>query len=439
MKTKILGIVVLFFILFAFNYSFAGVGNMNFKSFSLKNGSKIKYLHRDNIPLVYISVLIEASPLDEEKPAQAFLTAHMLTHGTKSFSAREIEEKIDFLAISIDKQVKPDYTLITLACTKRHLKEAVELFFDIIKNPIFPEDEIKKEISILANTVKQMENDPSYIANKEFLKILFGSHPYGRPIHGEFESLKEIKREDMIRFYERFYKPDRMIFSFVGDINEIELKSLISSYIENWQGKAEGRKINAPLFEKRQKPFEKLIKRDDLTQSTILLGFEGISRKDPDFYAFSVMNYILGGGGLTSRLAKQVREEQGLAYSIYSTFYPNLLPGAFEIEVKTKSENTSKVIKMIVKELERMKTQGVTDEELKEAKSFLTGSFPLRIDTMKKICEFLLLMDFYELGDDYIDKYPEYIERVTKEDIKRVANKFLKEDSYILVVTGKNL
>lgn len=417
-------------------HSLTEAQEMDFKTIFLNSGAKIKYLYRNTIPIIYLSVLIPASPLDETKPSQAYLTAHLLTHGTKTRTARQIEEEIDFLAISIEKKVTHDYTMLTLSTTKRHLREAIDLFFDILMNPQFPEDELKKEVSILEKSLRQMEEEPSYLAYKHFLKELFGEHPYGRPPEGEPEKLHEIKRQDILDFFEKFYKPERMIFSVVGDVNERQLNELIEKNLTKWNGKNKNRELKPVRYTKRDRPLEIILKKDYLTQSTIVLGFEGISRKDPDFYALSVMNYILGGGGLTSRLARQIREEKGLAYSVYSTFTPYLLPGAFYIEVKTKAENTGNVIKMIVKELKLMKEKGVTEEELKEAKAFLTGSFPLRIDTMKKISEFLPVIDFYGLGDDYIARYPQYIEKVTAEDIKRVAGKILNSDSYILVVVG---
>ncbi len=425
----------LIFLIFTMKYNSVGATTMEFKNINLKNGAKIKYLYRCNIPIVYISVLISASPLDETKPSQAYLTAHMLTHGTKNRSARQIEDEIDFLAISIEKKVTYDFTILTLAATKRHLREATDLFFDILQNPTFPEEEFTKEVSILKKSIKQMEEDPSYIALKEFLKTLYGDHPYGRPIEGLSETVEKLKREDLEEFYHTYYKPNNMIFSIVGDINEKELKEIKEKFLDNWEGKALDRKITPPEFTLRNKPIEIKIRRDDLTQSTIVIGFEGISRKNPDFYAFTVMNYILGGGGLTSRLAKSIREEKGLAYSIYSTFTSYLFPGAFYIEVKTKAENTKKVVKLITEEIEKIYKQEVTEEELREAKSFLIGSLPLRVDTLKKISEFIPLLDFYELGDDYFTKYKNYIDKIDSKEILNIAEKFLTKN-YILVIIG---
>ncbi len=428
-------ICFLIFLILIMKYNSAGATTMEFKNINLRNGAKIKYLYRCNIPIVYISVLIYASPLDETKPSQAYLTAHMLTHGTKNRSARQIEDEIDFLALSIEKKVTHDFTILTLSTTKKHLREATALFFDIIKHPTFPEEEFKKEVSLLKKSIRQMEEDPSYIASKEFLKALFGDHPYGRAVEGLSETVENLRREDLEEFYKTYYKPNKMIFSIVGDINEEELMEIKEKFLDNWEGQSPDRKIKPPEFTLRNKPFEIKRKKDDLTQSTIVIGFEGISRKDPDFYAFTVLNYILGGGGLTSRLAKSIREEKGLAYSIYSTFTPYLFPGAFYIEAKTKAENTKKVIKLITEEIEKIYKQEVTEEELREAKSFLIGSLPLRVDTLKKICEFIPLLDFYELGDDYFIQYRNSIDKVDSKDILNIARKIFTQN-YILVIVG---
>lgn len=414
-----------------------GAKTMEIESYTLENGARVKYLKRDNIPIVYLSVLVKASPLDQIKPAQAYMTAQMLTHGTERLSARQIEELIDFLAVGIEKKVTHDYTLITLSTTKRHLKEAINLFFEILRSPVFPEEEFKKELSKLEKSIRQMEEDPSYLAYRKFIQTLFGTqHPYGIPVEGLPERLNELSREDIVNFYRNHYRPDNMIFSFVGDLSKEELRGILERNLKDWAGKSKPREPKLPELPRREKSLEIKIKKEQLTQATILLGFEGISRGDSEFFSFSLMNYMLGGGGLTSRLARAIREEQGLAYSVYSTFTPYLLPGAFYIEVKTKAENFERVRSLIVEELRKFAERGVTEEELKDAKAFLTGSFPLRFDTMKKICEFLPLLDFYNLGDDYFKKYPDYINSVTVEQIKHVASKRLKYNNYVLITVG---
>jgi zinc protease len=174
----------------------------------------------------------------------------------------------------------------------------------------------------------------------------------------------------------------------------------------------------------------------DITQANILLGHEGIRREDPDYYAVSAMNYILGGGGFTSRLMQKVRDEMGLAYDIHSYFNPNKYGGIFEVGVQTKNESANTVISEVLRQLKRIREEHVSENELEDAKAYLTGSFPRRLDTNRKIADFLLAVDFYNLGFDYIEKYPQYINSVTKDDILRVAKKYLSTEDYILVVVA---
>ena len=148
------------------------------------------------------------------------------------------------------------------------------------------------------------------------------------------------------------------------------------------------------------------------------------------------MNYILGGGGFASRLMKSVRDDMGLAYSIHSLFSANKETGRFEVEVQTKNESAATVVREILKQIKHIKTECVTEDELGDAKSYLTGSFPRRLETSRKIADFLAVSQFYNLGDDYIEKYPEHINKVTKEDVLRVAKKYLDDENYILVVVG---
>jgi zinc protease len=188
------------------------------------------------------------------------------------------------------------------------------------------------------------------------------------------------------------------------------------------------------LDDKRMK---KVIKIDrDLTQANIVLGHIGISRENPDYYAVSVMNYILGGGGFSSRLMQSIRDSMGLAYDVHSFFRPYKESGTFEIGVQTKNESAQIALDEISKQLERIRKEHVSDEELSEAKSYLTGSFSRRLDTNRKIADFLASVEFYNLGDDYVKKYADYINAVTKEDVLRVAQKYLDPEQYILVVVA---
>ena len=174
----------------------------------------------------------------------------------------------------------------------------------------------------------------------------------------------------------------------------------------------------------------------ELTQANIILGHIGIERSNPDYYAVSVMNYIFGGGGFASRLMTRIRDDMGLAYDVHSFFTSDRDKGVFQTGVQTKNESAKTVIEVILEEMRRIQKEPVTDEELKDARAYLTGSFPRRLDTMDKIANFLALTEFYNLGIDYDKRYPVYINSVTRDDILRVAGKYLNPERYVLVVVA---
>ena len=220
----------------------------------------------------------------------------------------------------------------------------------------------------------------------------------------------------------------------VGDIGKGELKSLLDRYFINWR-RSDNRELSLPVPAFEDKPKVLRIQKK-LTQANIILGHLGIKRDNPDYYAVSVMNYILGGGGFASRLMDNIRDNKGLAYDVHSSFSANKYAGSFQAGLQTKNESANTAIAEVLKEMERIRTEPVSDRELSDAKSYLTGSFPLRIDSNRKIAAFLTSVEFYGLGLDYVDNYRKFIEAVTKDDIQRVAKKYLYTGSYVLVVVG---
>ena len=231
-----------------------------------------------------------------------------------------------------------------------------------------------------------------------------------------------------------FFLPNNAILSIAGDLTSDELDSEIKKYLGAWQ-KADLPLI--PLADIEGKKVKSVIKIDrDLTQANIIVGHLGISRDNPDYYAVSVMNYMLGGGGFSSRLMQSVREKMGLAYDVHSFFSAYKEEGSFQIGVQTKNESANVALDEIFKQIERIQGEMVSDEELSDAKAYLTGSFSRRLDTSRKIADFFASVEFFGLGADYIEKYPSYINSVTKEDVLRVAKKYLDAGYYVLVVVA---
>lgn len=433
-KLKVLIFLILNILFFVFSIEASA---LEVKKDTLPNGLKVIHIERHNLPIVIVNLTIKASPLNEEdeKAGTAYLTSAMLTEGTKNRTSSEISEEIEFLGASFSPSINSDYSTLSLSVLKKDIQKGFELFSDVLLNSTFPEEELKRKKELLKGSLKQKEQDPSFVASREFIKEVYGDYPYGRLITGTPETIENIQRQDIINFYNSYYTPDNAFLVVVGDITSEELNSLIKKYLSGWQRQSKDNTPKKIKLEIKRSKKVKVINRD-ISQANIIFGHIGIRRDNPDYYAVAVMNYILGGGGLTSRLMKTIREDMGLTYSIFSSFTSNKESGHFEIEVQTKNENAETVIKEIINQIEKIKNEPVSKQELEDAKSFLTGSFPRRLETTRRISDFLSAVEFYNLGDDYIKKYFEYIQNVTVEDVLTVAKKYLSTDNFVLIIVG---
>jgi len=402
----------------------------------MSNGLTVLHSENHNLPIVMVTLLVRAGQRHEpkEKAGLANLTAELLTEGTKNRPSRAISEEIDFIGASLGASAGNDFTTITLSVLKKDIDKGFELFSDILLNAVFPQAEIDRKREMIKGSLRRQEEDPSFLAGRAFKKEVFGEHPYGRLIEGSTDTLGTIKRDDLVMFNSEFFLPNNAILSIAGDLTSDELDSVMKKYLGDWK------KADLPLIPRADiegKKAKSTIKIDrDLTQANIIMGHLGISRDNPDYYAVSVMNYLLGGGGFSSRLMQSVRDKMGLAYDVHSFFSAYKEEGSFQIGVQTKNESANVALDEIFKQIELIRSEMVSDEELSDAKAYLTGSFLRRFDTSRKIADFFASVEFYGLGADYIAKYPSYINSVTKEDVLRVAKKYLDPDHYVLVVVA---
>lgn len=409
---------------------------LNVSRTTLPNGLVVLHSEKHNLPIVMLTLLIKVGQVNEpkDKAGLANLTAELLTEGTKERSSTQISEELEFIGASLSASAKRDYTTISLSVLKKDMQKGFELFSDILLNPVFTQDEIERNRELTKGFLKQREEDPSFIAGRAFRREVFGEHPYGRLIEGSIDTIDRIKRQDILDFYTAYFLPNNSILSVVGNLTSEELDMLIKKYLSDWKrANIPSKRLNI-VSERKERRLVTIDK--DLTQANIVLGNIGLSRDNPDYYAVLVMNYILGGGGFSSRLMQSIRDEKGLAYDVHSFFQSYKQGGMFKVYVQTKNESANTVIHELLKQIKRIREESVTDQELSDAKSYLTGSFPRRIDTNRKIADFLAVVEFYDLGLDYIENYPQYINSVTKEDVLRVAKMYLDNEDYILVVVA---
>lgn len=436
-KNRLTKIILAVFILaFAFLILNFPAHALEVKRKVLDNGLVVMIVERHNLPAVKVTVGINAGNLNEpaEKAGLAGLTADMLTEGTKNRTAQQLNDEIEFVGGSVGASGGRDYITADLSILKKDLDLGFELLSDIILNPVFPEEEISKKKERLKGALRAKEEDPGFLASREFKKAVFGTHPYGRLETGTAETLDNIDRQDLVEFHSSYYLPNNAVMSVVGDITYEEVEALIEKYFAAWHA-GEVKPPVLPDIDRNKK--RKTITLDrDLTQANVILGHIGVRRDNPDYYALSVMNYILGGGGFASRLMSNVRDEKGLVYDIHSFFAAGRYGGRFQAGFQTKNESANTAIREVLSEMRRIRNETVSDPELADARAFLTGSFPMKLDMSRKIASFLVAVEYLGLGEDYIDKYPDYINSVTKEDILRVARKYLDPENFVLVVVA---
>lgn len=404
---------------------------------AMENGLILLAAERRTLPMVTVKILVKAGSYQESKDRAglANLTAALLPLGTAGRTALEISETIEFVGGDLSTDASSNYSTLSLTVLKKDLDVGLELLADVLLHPAFREAEIARKVRELKGRIRQKKEDPGTVAREAFAAALFGDRPYGRPVEGTEESLDRITRRDLIDFHRRYYVPNNSIVAVAGDVSLEEFRGYMAKYLGGWTP-ADIPVVNAetpgPLTGRQ------VIKIDrGVTQANIVWGHLGIARENPDYYAVSVMNFILGGGGLTSRLMRAIRQEKGWAYDVHSYFSARLFPGPFVVGLQTKNDTAGPAIDEVLQQIRRIREDGVTPEELEEAKGFLTGSFPLRIDTNQDVVSFLTAMEFYGLGMDYPQRYPEIIRAVTREDVLEVARKYLHPDRGILVVVAQ--
>jgi len=388
-----------------------------------------------SLPFVTVQLLVDAGSR-RDSPGQeglARLTARGLLLGTAKRAARAINEELDFMGASLDSSAGRDYITLSLRVLKKDLEQGFGLFLEVLTQPVFPPEEMKKEMEKTLAAIQAEEDQPGEVAEKAFQENLYLQGPYKYPIEGTKDSISRISREDVVRFYQKFYLPGHAILAVVGDISQEEIKTRLFPSLEKWP---RGRIPEEPSkTEFAEGPKTVTINRS-LSQANIVLGQSGVSRDNPDFYALTVMNYILGGGGFSSWLVEEIRNKRGLAYSAASFFDPGKYPGSFQIVLQTKNTSAREAIALARGQMGRIRREMVSGKELGEAQKYLVGSFPMRLDTQGKLANFLLQVEYYGLGLDYPARYPNLIQSVSREEVLRVAQKYLHPDNYILIIVA---
>ena len=401
----------------------------------LDNGATLLVAERPGLPMVVLSMILKtgAAVDPQDKQGLANLTATLLTRGTKSYSAQALAEELDFLGTSLSVNAGNDATTISLTTLTKNLDRSFALLAEVILSPSFPQDEFERIRKEIEGRLHSNEEDPGWVAGKAFREHLYPQHPYGRLISGQAETLARITPDDIRQFHATYYRPNNAIIAVAGEITQDQIGSLLASHFADWKAAdlPDFSWPDPPEREARQVNLNK-----EVTQANIRIGHSGIARSHPDYYAILVMNHILGGGGFGSRLMDRIREEHGYAYSVGSYFSARKHPGPFTVALQTKNENAQQAIAETLAVIRHFRQEGATEEEVEAAKAYLTNSFPLRLISNSDVAGMLPVLEFYGLGLDYPDRYPDIIDSVTLEQVRAAAKQHLHPDQFLQVVVA---
>jgi zinc protease len=401
----------------------------------LDNGIVLLSSEQRALPMVSIELLIEAGARFDGNGQEglANLAARLLTYGTKRRTAVQISDGLDFIGANLSTGCSENLASVSLTVLKKDLNVGLELLAEVLTESTFPQEEIERQKQAVVAALKAREEDPGAVADRAFAAALFPKSPYGRPVEGTDASVKGITQNDLREFYQRHYRPNRTIMAVVGDVSIGEISDALDKAFGSWE---KGVPSDTPPAPAGNSPAATIRINKALTQANIIMGHRGVTRDNPDYYAIQVLNNILGGGGLTSRIMDSIRNERGLAYSVYSFFSADKSHGAFELVMQTKSDSALEAIRIARQELERIRREPVSEQELNDARNYLTGSFPLRFDTTRKVANFLAQVEFFQLGLDYPDRYGGLIGKVTRDDVLQVANRYIHPEQLITVIVG---
>lgn len=414
----------------------AGAADIRLHREVLDNGLVLQVVERHALPIVTVQMGIRAGAAQDPSggAGTANLVASLLTEGTKSRSAHDISDAIEFVGGRLSAGAETDFARATVTVLKRDLDTGLGLLADVVRNPAFAPAEVERVKKEVLGGIEADEDEPGTVASKAFDEALFGAHPYAHPTEGDRGSVMALGSDQLKAFHARYYHPNDAVLSFVGDVTVDEARAKAKAAFGDWPRQAVDLPVPAPP--KPPKGID-LIRIDrPVTQANVIMGSLGLARTDPDFYPAIVMNYVLGGGGFASRLVNNVRERQGLAYSIGSGFVALADPGAFRIRFQTRNAAANQAIQSVLDELRRMRSTPVTPQELADAKANLVGGFPLRIDTNGETADLLTFIEMYGLGSHYFTDYIDKVQAVTAADVKRVARKYLHPDDMVWVVVA---
>jgi zinc protease len=403
----------------------------------LSNGLNVWVVQKHNLPIVAMDLDINAGgTLDPtDRAGLASLTASMLNQGTKSRSALEIANGLQAIGSSVTAGASWDTSGVSMSTLTKNLDPALDFFADVVGHPTFPNTEFTQLRGRVMGGFRQRKASNTAVAGVVYDKVLYGNQTYGRQLTGDEKSVQAISRDDLVKFYENYYRPNNATLIVVGDVTMDTIKPKLERAFADWKS---GGISPASMAEQKMmgKPGIYIVDKPGAAQSSVNIGVVGIDRTNPDYFAVQVMNSILGGGG-TARLFMNLREDKGYTYGAYSRFTPRRGAGPFSASGEIQTVSTKEAVQEFLNEIQGMRgSRPVTPQELEVNKQAFIRRFPSAFETVGGISNQLGTLVTYNLPDTYYNDYISKINSVTIEDVNRVANKYLDSSRMAIVIVG---
>ncbi len=408
--------------------------NPEIQHWQTENGMRVYFVPAPELPVLDIRVTFDAgSARDGDKPGLARLTNGLLKQGAAGMDADTIAAAFEDIGARYGSGALRDMAWLSLRTLTEKQEEALAIFSKVLGQPDFPDKAFARRIRQMLVSLDADDADPGTVASKAWYKALYGDHPYASPMKGTKASIKKMTRKDVESFYRKFYVAANGLIALTGNIDRKQAEAIaekLSAVLKKGERAPELPPVK-PLQEAREIriPFPS-------EQAHILMGAPGIERGHPDYYALYLGNHVLGGGGFTSKLVKEVRVKRGYAYSVYSYFLLSRKPGPYMIGLQTRVNQADDAIRVVRETLKNYLENGPDETELNLSKKNITGGFPLRVASNADIVEYLAVIGFYDLPLDYLDTFNEKIEAVTRAQIIDAYRRHVAPEKMVTVIVG---
>lgn len=405
----------------------------------LPNGIKIFVIEDRKLPLITAKFVVKAGAYNDdsfgvEKSGLASITSDLLVKGTNEMNAMKIAEEIDYFGATISSGCEYDVSYLVLTSLGKYFTKLFDIASSLIVQPGFIEEEIAREKQQIKNSLLSCLDEGSFLSERAFKKNVYKNSPYRLNIEGNINTIEKIERDSILDFFKNYYTPENLIISIVGDINSNEAVSLIKSRFNDW--KKQG---NVKLTEYKDSLNHGIkviaVEKKGAVQSDILVGHLAVNRKNPDYIPMVVMNTLLGGF-FTSRINKNLREVNGYTYGARSYFNFRKHLGDFCVETNVENSLTYNAIKEIINELNKLRDENITAGELNSVKQYLTGSFPLQLETPNAIVNKIINLELFDINKDFYDTYISKINSVSIQDVRAVAEKYIHPENLVISIAG---